>query len=188
MTKHDWAVLACKVLALWALLKGVVWGASDLLSLVALICIGLVQDSSDFEWFSFLWMLPTAVPAVASLVLAWVLWTKADRVAVRMMGPEAGPSETPPLEYEGLLSAAVATVGVVLVFLAIPRLIGTIVWAIYCSFPENNVSYDGWRVVAISLTQIFLGLWLTVGTKQVVRLLRRLRTFGVRTAEGPPEA
>ncbi|HDZ19838.1 hypothetical protein LCGC14_0321290 [marine sediment metagenome] len=187
MTKHDWAVLACKVLALWMLSRGVAWGAMGVVGLVVGISEGLFSWTSSNR-FGFLMSIPMAAPAVVALLFAWVLWTKADRLAVRMMGPEAGPSEMPPLEYEGLLSAAMATIGVLLLVLAIPQSMGIIVWAINYSSDESTVFYNWRRALVMSLTQIVLGLWLTVGTKQVVRLLRRLRTFGVGTAQGPPEA
>jgi len=180
MTKRELASLACKVLAIWILAKGV----AHLGNIVAIL-VGMIEGTIGYgAWGSAgyiagftLTMVTMLLPGLVTVVFALIVWKKADSLAGRMVGPDDGQPVSYDVSGEGLLTIAIVAIGVALVVFAIPDIVGAawawFAWSDASPWPRNPGPL--FRASA----KLIMGLWLIVGTRRIVRVLAKVRTIGL---------
>lgn len=169
MTKRDWAVLACKTLALWILYHGL----GQLAVFLSGVYDTYVNSAGDS---GLLW---SSGPAVV-MSFAVILWVGAPWFATRMF-PEDGPGDVAPGNGEALLSVAVLFMGSLIFLHGAFGILEAAVTALATRRFYGQWDWPGWHgKLWSSVARIIVGLWLILGNRGVVCLLQRCRTFGWR--------
>jgi len=182
MTKRELAALACKVLALWILAKGV----QDIVY-VLMILRDMVVDVGDYGIARTLLSIALfSLPGVVPIVFAVIVWKKADSLAGRMVEPDEGQPVSYEISGNGLLAIAIVAIGVALLVFAIPDLVGAawtwFAWSEASPWPRNPAP------LLRAIAKMIVGLWLIVGTRRIVRVLAKVRTIGLdKGPNGPSE-
>ena len=166
MTKRDVAMLACKIVALYAFYYSTVW-------------LGFLVHSLSMG----------IIPAALSLVFGIILWHKAERIADRMVGTS---EEVVSVKFnsEDILAIAFSVVGLVIILSAIPSIFSLVLqyWlsddlsraAVFASAQRQ-------AMMVIYFLEIIVGAWLLLGSRGFVRLIKSVRTVGLKRREGLTE-
>jgi len=179
MTKRDWAVLACKTVALWALFKTAYWVIRLLGSVAEVVSEGLADRYLDWEAIrrSVGMLLGSAFPAAIMALLVALLWRKANRIAAWIF-PETDEAESTLAPHAGpLLTVAVMVTGLVVIATELPDLISLAFWIMFTAEHPMTAGRE-WRLLSPGL-RIAFGLYLVVGHRSVVKLLTRFRGLGL---------
>jgi CDP-diglyceride synthetase len=128
-----------------------------------------------------------AIPGIASLIMALVFWRCADYFARRMVSDDPTPATSSAVTLEGVLGVAFAAIGVFVLIGVLPEIAGVFLRVVRSryAFSEWWASTE-WQAEFSSLVlKTVLGIWLLLGSKGLVRALKKFRTFGVRDPVGP---
>jgi len=179
MSKREIASLVCKVLALWLLVQGVLSMASILLTIMKTI----ESISMGSDWGYALGG-PCAIGFVgaAFLVLGWIVWAKADSLAVRMVGDDETPVTGTNISKEGWITIAVVALGLFLFVSGVCDLVRSVAYGFMRSRAIQGSLYDSLindiHSIAAVIVQIVLAVWMMVGSKGIIRLICKFRTMG----------
>jgi hypothetical protein len=157
----------------------VVWVSTDVLRLMGAVILAFAEwlhyqgtsGAGALVWLLFL------IPSLAQLVVAAFLWTRAPWIAQQMA---TGQSRNGPLlrvRGADLMTVAFSVIGVIT---SLMGLYGFVLSYVRFRIAEMNV--DFWLssdVLWGSLLQIGLGIWLTLGSRGLMRVIRRLRSGDV---------
>ena len=181
MSLRSLAVLACRILAIVALINAIQAGAF----LLPLFYEAFHPTRGGMEspigyfplepWLALIYLSPLAL----LLIFAGFLWTRADGVAVKMIGER---DETGPIAVDqNSHSLAFSVLGAYVLTVALPRLAQLLVHAWNVSSQDATFHRD-WTGFAPNLVytivEIALGLWLLFGARGLVTLLFALRNIG----------
>ena len=186
MTKHEIAALACKILAIYAVIIA-------LGSLPVSLQFATSGFSSNVSRFSQLLQKPwTLVVALAPFILQTssgvFLWMFADSIALAMVGetripPQISPQQTK-LRSSDLQIVAFSVVGLLTLVEGISRIshIATNYLFVTTTGAASTRVYFRESMMATAATaviQMIIGLWLLFGSRGLVRVLKSVRDVGL---------
>jgi hypothetical protein len=178
MTKRDVAELACRILALYYLVTNLHWFVS-----IPFLSAGLreAQRGGSFAETGTV-LLGAALGILFVLGVVWFLWTRSGWIAEKIVPNEANDSRWPHFRVADLQVVAFSMIGLMTLIDGVryfSRSAGLYLSYLYDSnHPAAYVSLRDWLLMEQtlpSLLSIVLGLWLILGSRGVVRLIRRLQ-------------
>jgi uncharacterized BrkB/YihY/UPF0761 family membrane protein len=170
MTKKEFAVLACRIFALYAFLKFI-------FQIESVICViwGLmdgragIKDTSGVIFFSFL------LTTLLLLALAIVIWKKAEWLAEKIFPGKDSAGSKLEISMSEVQIVAFSVVGLVLIVEALPQIGNLIVdYKMRTSQPYVSM-YPFWRSVVMHGIEFLLGFGLLFGSKGLAGLLKSFR-------------
>ena len=184
MTKREIAVLACRIVALVALIN-VIQASAFLLPLLyeafnpEKFAAGMGSPIGYFPLPTLLALVYLS-PVVLLLLLAGFLWMQADYVAAKLVGDSDENVVTTGVN-ESAQALAFSILGAYVLTLALPRLSQLLVNA-WNVGSQNATLHRDWTGFAPNLvfaaTEIVLGLYLLLGARGLVTLLSDIRNVG----------
>ncbi|MGB9429910.1 MAG: hypothetical protein WCC11_08580 [Gammaproteobacteria bacterium] len=126
-----------------------------------------------------LWLV---IPVLAPTISGIVLWVIAPMIANWMIGVDNTHVQIPSLLQNDLQAIAIVTAGLIIVIIAVPRIADWLI-QLFANSYNNGVSrvFDpgvlGFFIASVLL--LLFGLLLIFGIRFWVRLLRRIREFGL---------
>ena len=162
MNKREVAILACRAFALYLIFWLVI--QLEVVSYVWATARGSELSAQRYPLI--------LIPFATAVVLAILVWRKAGWLADRMVAgiPETEASATT-LTAADLQVVAFTVVGLVLLVRTIPRA------ATVLRRPAEIAYLVSW------LIQLALGVWLLLGSRGIVCVLRKIRTAGIRSSD-----
>jgi hypothetical protein len=115
------------------------------------------------------------------LFLVWFLWTRSWWIAKKMVPDDANYSRWPRLRLADLQVVAFSMVGLFTLVNGVQylaRSFGLYFGSLYADQYDRHMSFLEWLTLDETLASIAgcaLGLWLILGSRGIVRLIRRLR-------------
>ena len=121
------------------------------------------------------------------VVFSILLWIFADKISNHLVGEAPSGEIFQDNDYDKLQGILFCFAGVLILGNAIPILFSNVVQLIFLGKEfalHNTDQYIPMVVNIISLLiKVLIGIWLLVGNKGIVRMVRRLQTAGVKKAE-----
>lgn len=177
MGRIEAAVLACRILAVWALLQSVLYASLFMEWLASLFR----EDVSHFGGMQLVFPLI----ALASVLL----WTCAGFIGSKMADFEARPLPDPRrVVPPQLLAIGLALVGVLDLLTSVPVLVDRILHAALTEagdFPMTTGWGGGYVGVAANGLRVALGVFLVLGARGLANAVRVLRLVGLEPHEQP---
>lgn len=186
MSKRDVADLACRILALCLVVVNA--------QVIVLAPVGFgmgVWELIRYQEFAHVafGLICVAVPVAMLLWFVWFLWSRSYWIATKLVPDDANYGKWPHIRVRDLQAAAFSVVGLVALFTAVQALSRSVGHYIDASRrPGSNVEFADWlgmEGTLAALVNAALGLWLMLGSRSIVKMIRRLR--GVQTATQPNE-
>jgi hypothetical protein len=184
MNKREIAVLATRILAICVWVQAVLY-----LAVMFDIAGRMVARAGNFpaDWWNCLGAL---LPLTMLVLAGGVLWAKGGWIADRMVGlaDDAGPVQCP-TGVEEIQAAAFSVVGLVILALTIPSMAELLVNLLWLWASGQNLGDQGQSIIVgdpvrmtvsslvRSVIRLALGVWLLLGSRTIVRAIRRFRTF-----------
>lgn len=182
MTRREIAVLACKFLALWMFAQGVLYGTSTVV--LAIATVGGLFTDRDAQWRLLAMLAYTGVPALCVLVAGIVLWKMSGRLAGRMVSDDPTPVTREDISAESVMSIAFAAVGVFVLVPVLRGLAGSLVGLVRGDHTLSDWADASWhRNLWSSIVGLAFALWLILGSRGIVKVIRRYRTAGPKNKE-----
>lgn len=193
MTKREVAVLACKVLAIYALLDAIKYAGYYLFQPLPF----MFAEGLDYVK-ALAWSVGLLSPLIEIAIGLW-LWNKAGVVAAWMTGHDLQDNQYEPdakpvrADLVAVQAVVFASLGVWALIGVVPHLISHVGWLIYDvasrtgSFGETLRSYSHGDALADVVT-IAIGLWLIFDGSGLAQLLTRLRYAGLQPVEREGDA
>ena len=181
MTKREIASLACKILAVYALLQLPQY-VQGIYFLLSGIFTGELWGEDIHRTQSLFWNLSTVfVPTVLYLVAGILLWRSSDALAGRMVSDDQPPEGQSTISGQAVSVIAFSIVGLVVLVHAIPRITSVLS---YLAFQPTMEFESRWTANVISElialgVQVILGAVLLVGGRALSQLVMRIRTAGL---------
>lgn len=182
MTHRQVATLACKVLAIWALIRAIDSSAAPLQTIITIwqyMQRGVNVPSNYWN------ILLNLVPLALHLIVAIWLWKRAGVVASWMTGhdlqDEADERESTPrrADIDQVQAVVLSSLGVWVMLDVVPQIASTIFQVLLTWIASRGQIAMANRVVDSSVWvwsfQMLLGLWLIFGAPGITRLLKRAR-------------
>ncbi len=176
MTKREIASLACKILAVYALLQ-----IPQYLQSVYFFVVSLFTEVLSFGDAHFQWTLSaTFIPTLLYLVVGILLWRRSDALASRMVSDDRPPEGQSTISGRAVSAIAFSIVGLVVIVHAIPRIARILS---YLAFRPTMEFESRWTANVIAeLTalgvQVILGAVLFMSSRGLSRLVMKIRTAG----------
>jgi hypothetical protein len=167
MTKRDYAILGCRILALYLFAQ-------------AALTLGAIVAFHGFAGSAAWLLLPLLVT-----ILGLVIWTMAPFLGGKMVRP-MGDVDLPPavssggISREGAMEVALVVLGVYLMAMA---LIEISAYAYEVSLTVGLQQYPPPVALIGHLVQLVIGICLVVGTRSLVSFVSRSRTAGIKKSE-----
>lgn len=186
MTKREIASLACKILAVYALLQLPQY-VQGIYFLLSGIFAGELWGDNIHRIQSLFWSLSTVfVPMLLYLVVGILLWRRSDALASRMVSDEQTGQDQCRLPGREFMAIAFSIVGLVVLVHAMPRiahLLARLVYRPTLDFPGLGGGRE-WDVgtiaqLAAMTVQVILGAVLLVGGRALSQLVMKIRTAGL---------
>lgn len=162
------AHIAVKVLAIFAFIKFITY-------LQSIYSFSVMVSTSPSEMSASTQMVLLVFPIVLLLVVSLCLWLYAEEISDRMVR-NLQVTEKVNLDYEALQSIAFSVAGIVIIADALPMLFSTIIRSQLNDYRQME------QLIGIGSQglKLFIGIWLFLGSRGIVGLLRSLRTAGVK--------
>jgi hypothetical protein len=186
MTRHEIATLACKLLALWIIIQGVLY----LPYLLYWLFLGIATAHNEFAAgfqlsavYSFL--------SIGSFLIGLALWLLAPRLAARMVKSDDTAIVFPDLTQSSAMVVAFTAIGVFTLVPALKDLAN-----LTMLYMENNSTQpqlwnnaDTGTQLASFIIELLLSLWLIFGSRGIVRLVLWARTAATKhQTPAPPSS
>jgi hypothetical protein len=178
MTKRDVAELACKILALFYLIANLHTFLTTPVSVGMTIWRALRYGEFEETGIAML-IIATATGFI--LLLVWFLWTRSWWIAKKMVPDDANYSRWPRLRVADVQVVAFSMVGLFTLVNGVQylaRSFGLYFGSLHADHYDRRMSFLEWLSLDETLASIVgcvLGLWLILGSRGIVRLIRRLR-------------
>jgi hypothetical protein len=179
MSKREVAELACRILALYYLVANL----HSFLGLPITLGMGVwrVVQSGDWDVTGFA-IVFTALATGFVIALVWFLWTRASWIAEKMVPHDANYSRWPHVRAADLQVVAFSMVGLFTLvngFQSLARSFGLYIGVLNSEqYGERRITFLEWLTLEDTLGSLvgcILGIWLLLGSRGLVRLIRRLR-------------
>ncbi len=182
MTKREIASLACKILAVYTLLK-----IPQYIPGLYFLLFGIFVEELRYEsTVPFFWQLSTTlVPTLLYLVVGILLWCRSNALAGKMVSDEQTEEGQSRISGQAVSAIAFSIVGLVVLVHAIPRITSVLS---YLAF-QPAAEFEGrWTANVIAeLTalgvQVILGAVLLMGGRTLSRLVMSIRTAGLKNED-----
>jgi hypothetical protein len=169
-TAPTFAIVWCRVLALWMF----AWGIETALADLEYSLGGLFQSSASQTYLVKLFLfVMQCLPAILWLSIAWYCWRKAPTLALRMTREQEPVLSQRPMSPDELLSIITMGIGIYLLAEGLTGVTQAAVQVFENTRSGERSSMAIWENHLISIARCILGLWLILGTHGVVTLLRR---------------
>ena len=179
MTKKEIASLACKILAVYALLQ--IPQYLQGLYLILSEIFEVVEFQGDYT-SEFFWKLATAfAPTLLYLTAGILLWCRSNALASKMVSDEQTDRDQCRLPGREFMAIAFSIVGLVVLVRVIPQITYLLTRMGYEPPSEFRARwYAGTIAQFVGLTvQVILGAVLLVGGRALSQLVMRIRTAGL---------
>jgi hypothetical protein len=194
MTQREIARLACKVLAVWAIID-----AFKYLHYSSRQIWALFEAWSSFSssWGGTISSAITILLPFLQIAVGIWLWRRAGVVAAWMTGHNLQDEQDEPdvihvpADLDAVQSVVISMMGVWVLVDAVPALAGQLA-ALLPILDTGRSDFDDWanRSAAMSLiwliSRLAIGIWLIFGAAGIVRMLKRIRYAGLHPEERPP--
>lgn len=184
MTRREIAQLACKILALFVLCQALGYLYQTVAFLVFEISSmirGGLSTSSFGPNMAF------ASIGVGMLLLSYILWWQSSRIGSRMVAADPTPVTASSLDQASVFSIAMSVVGAFIAIKTLPELVGTLVFlrGVRSSqyLPDAHMQVRLWTGVA----KLMLAIWLLFGSRGIVNVIRRVRSWPASDSPGAQE-
>jgi hypothetical protein len=179
ITRQEIAELACKVIAVWILVEGVL-GIAPLF--VFLFTVFLITDPRQtFTMSSY-----AAIPALGQLLVGAFCWKLSRRIARRMVRRNPTPVVRTDLDPDTLLAIALTVLGMYILWTACHGICVTIAQELYFVRMANSLyaspysampHHDGqwYGGIAARVFSIAFGIWLVFGSRGITRIIKHIR-------------
>ena len=125
MKRHDTAILACKLLAVWLFAQGAILGVPAILS--GILAAMAAHPNNALAWRMMGACGVLGIGVVIVLVLATFFWKKSDIMANRMVGGHGTSAPSEEIDALCLLSIGVVVVGTLSLQSSVSNVFGSIV-------------------------------------------------------------
>ena len=178
---RSWAALLCKVLAIYVLIKAI--------NYTSIICVLPVSFSHAGTWEMLSNVLSFLVPFVLLAVLGAFLWVRAEYMSRRMVG--AHSEDVKAVGAEDVQAITFSAVGVLALSDALPKLAQQL-YSVIAMHQAQMQSVEGMYIPTMSgivgsVVKLIIGLWLLLGSRGIVHLLRSLRKAGLKKPSSEEE-
>ncbi len=181
MTKREIASLACKILAVYALLQLPQY-VQGIYFLLSGIFAGELWGDNIHRMHGSFWNLSTVfVPTVLYLVAGILLWRRSDALAGRMVSDEQTEGDQYRLPGREFMAIAFSIVGLVVLVHAIPRIAHILSYLASQPPPGFESRWTASTIaemVALGV-QVILGAVLFMGGRALSQLVMKIRTAGL---------
>lgn len=178
MTKREIASLACKILAVYALLQI----PQYLQGLYFFLSRFFIEELRDDNIHTFLWNLSaTFVPVLLYLVAGILLWRRSNALASRMVSDEQTEGDQCRLPGREFMAIAFSVVGLVVLIHAIPRIAHILSYLAFQPLPDFESRWTASIIAELTAlgVQVILGAVLFMGGRALSQLVMRIRTAGL---------
>ncbi len=179
MTRHEIAALACKILALWLFSQVAFYGIPFLMMITVSLFGGLTDRGINWDqiWASLM----SGLLPLGSLIVAIVIWRKAEALATRMVRPGADTGAVTGVSTQDALGVAVTAIGVFLIVPALQEGLQILIGLVRHWPSRATLWSDGaWQAqVASWVVYLAVCLWLIFGARGIVRIIGWARTAGI---------
>ncbi len=186
MTKREIASLACKILAVYALLQLPQY-VQGIYFLLSGIFAGELWGEDIHRIQSLFWDLSTVfVPTVLYLVAGILLWRRSNALASRMVSDDQPPEGQPTISGQAVSAIAFSVVGLVVLVHAIPRIASILSYLIsHKTMPEFEGRWTANVIAELTAlgVQVILGAVLLMTSRGLSRLVMKIRTAGQNNSE-----
>ena len=179
MTRHDIAVLACRLLALWLILPVAIGACSLVLAPLAMV-VGLGPDWS-IKPANLVFGISRALMTLGpKLIVGVFLWTKAGTLADRMVSDDPTPVTRPDIDPKRCLSIATAMIGMYYLLPALGDLFSRMYMALDSIYHSSEWRYlPEWRQGLWSdVFELAMCVWFVMGAGGMARFILWSRTAG----------
>lgn len=187
MSKRDVADLACRILALYLLIVNV--EAIVLMPLQFGLGLWELVTQGQFAQIAFGGMC-MAVPVAMLLAMIWFIWSRSYWIATKLVPDDANYGRWPHIRVGDLQTAAFSVVGLVAFLTSVRFLSQSVGHYIDASRrPASNMGFMDWLGMEGTLAALAngaLGLWLLLGSRGIVQMLRRLRRTSADRGQDEP--
>jgi hypothetical protein len=171
LTRLEIAELACKILAVWAL-------AQAALSITPLFLLLFLAFSDPGRAFAASF---SAIIPVGEIIVGIFLWGYSRAIGRRMVRDDPMPVVSTDMDGEHLMSIAFAAIGIYAVWASSEDFFRKAVQILY-TCREEGITYadfwanDDWNASFFgTLGSLALGMWLLLGSRGIVRIVRRIQ-------------
>jgi hypothetical protein len=178
MTKREVSELACKILALYYLVANLHVFLSTPVSLGMTVWRAMRFGELDEAGIAMLFI---AIATAFILLVVWFLWTRSWWIAKKMVPDDANYSRWPRFRVADVQVVAFSMVGLFTLVNGVQylaRSFGLYFGSLYADHYDRHMSFLEWVILDETLASIVgcaLGLWLLLGSRGIVRLIRRFR-------------
>lgn len=177
MTGRSWAALFCKLLAIYVIIELI-----NNLSYYSVLpsLVGRAE-----AWETAVVTVSILVPSILLAGLGYFLWTRAEYLSARMTGE--GPKEEKGMSPLDAQVIAFTTVGLFVLAMTIPEIFHHM-YSLY-ALRDAHTTFEEWANIANlgkmieSVLRLAIGIWLFLGSKNIVFFLRSLRRAGLKREE-----
>jgi len=180
MTKHQIAVLACRVLGILAIIQ-----ALGMLQMVVATA-GTVLWGDIAGKDAGLIIISVMIPFAIHLCFGICLWLFAERIAPYLAGDGDFNIAETKLVVEDLLTAAFSVIGMWVLVQAVIRFLQYVLNFCLIQLPASSGGYMHKQLlvqVVVLVVQFAIGLYLFLGARGLVGILRSLREAGLNKPE-----
>lgn len=184
MSKREIAVLACKILSIYTIIKAIT------------VLFYFAQSFGFFfrgqqEAFRFaLWLIGGLLPFVLLIIFGILLWYLSDQLAARMISDTVTSESNPKIVSTHIQAIAFSVIGLFVLAEALPRLTRIIIALSIRPLNMQNqqlIHADKIAQIGALFVQLAIGFWLLLGSRRLVNILKTVREAGVRNLENIPE-
>ena len=183
MTKRDIAQLACKILSLYLLVQVGLQVVTYFGGLVFLI-MGLLFESGAGGWTGVMAHLLYMISPVLTILIAIVLWKKAEAISARMVVDDPTPVTRADINSQTVLSILMVAIGLFLFVTTLGQLVSDLYFIL--TWREPYPSPSGMQQHAELVNHIIVmgcSLWLIFGSRGIIRLIHWTRSAGTTPVE-----
>jgi hypothetical protein len=182
VNRRDFAVLACRLIAVYLLLQSVFFLASLLHAGIAM-AVDPEQSAGGTSLLEWSQLLVLALPIAAALLLLRF----SEAIGSRLVPKGEEPAPSSPAVPGSWLAFGLVLIGVLDLVRSVPELASYLGYALSSApdlFPVPLVERFGSGLIASAL-RVALGLWLVLGSRGIARVIGRLRGAGLQADERP---
>ena len=172
--------MSIRLIALYYFVKYFVFTITSVISIVEVL-----RQPGEYTGMG---LLSAVTPMILMIIMSILLWTFAGKIADRLIGPISAEGIMQNMDYNKIQYIAFCVAGILIICNSIPHLFSSIYQIVSIPDPQLSIPeriYNGYLATFIgAVIQTILGLWLVIGTKGIINMIKKLRTAGL---DGEPQ-